>query len=146
MGNEVETEISRRRFLEGAASLALSGVALTGIPAGCARPGAGPSRRGRRRARKVLILGIDGMDAQLLPRYAAAGLMPNFKRFMDEGDFRPLRTTQPPQSPVAWSSFITGMDPGGHGIFDFVHRDPRTMAPYLSMSRVQPPERFLHLG
>jgi hypothetical protein len=43
----------------------------------------------------------------------------------------------PPQSPVAWSSFITGLDPGGHGIFDFIHRDPKTMLPYLSTSKTE---------
>jgi predicted AlkP superfamily phosphohydrolase/phosphomutase len=52
----------------------------------------------------------------------------------------------PPQSPVAWSNFITGLDPGGHGIFDFVHRDPNTMIPYLSTSRAEPSDKKLKLG
>ena len=48
-----------------------------------------------------------------------------------------MGTSIPPQSPVAWSSFITGLDPGRHGIFDFVHRDPKTMQPYLSTTRTE---------
>ncbi len=52
----------------------------------------------------------------------------------------------PPQSPVAWSNFITGTDAGGHGIFDFVHRDPETMLPYLSTSKTEDASRVLKLG
>ena len=75
--------------------------------------------------KKVVVLGIDGMDPQLLQRFVAEGRMPHFKALMAEGDFRPLQTTMPPQSPVAWSTFMTGMDPGGHGIFDFIHVDQK---------------------
>ena len=57
---------------------------------------------------------------------------------------RRSRTSIPPQSPVAWSSFITGLDPGGHGIFDFVHRDPHTMVPYLSTTRTEPAATHAH--
>ena len=57
------------------------------------------------------------------------GFLPNFKQLISEGDFKPLETTMPPLSPVAWSSFITGLDPAGHGIFDFLKRDPKTMIP-----------------
>src|SRR5690606_29799514 len=49
-----------------------------------------------------------------------------------------LGTTEPPQSPVAWSTFQTGMDASGHGIYDFVHRDPHKLEPYLSTSRTAP--------
>jgi predicted AlkP superfamily phosphohydrolase/phosphomutase len=47
---------------------------------------------------------------------------------------------------VAWSTFITGMDAGGHGIFDFVHRDPKTMIPYLSTSRAEESEKSVKIG
>lgn len=96
--------------------------------------------------KKVLILGVDGLDPKLLQEFMDAGLMPNFQQFVSEGDFKPLQTSMPPQSPVAWATFITGMDPGGHGLFDFVHRDPNTLAPYLSMSRAVPAERNLNIG
>ncbi len=97
-------------------------------------------------AKKVVILGIDGLDPRLLEEYMAGGHLPNFSRLVDEGDFSDLQTAAAAQSPVAWSTFITGMDPGGHGIYDFVHRDPGTMLPFLSMSRAVPAERTLALG
>lgn len=82
--------------------------------------------------RKLVVIGIDGMDPNLLRAYMEAGLLPNFKALADEGTFLPLGTSNPPQSPVAWSNFITGMDPGGHGVFDFLHRDPKTYLPVSS--------------
>ncbi len=96
--------------------------------------------------RKLIILGIDGMDPQLLRRYMAEGKMPNFSRLAATGSFRLLSTSIPPQSPVAWSNLITGMNSGGHGIFDFIHRDPRTMQPYFSASRVEPPKHAIPVG
>jgi predicted AlkP superfamily phosphohydrolase/phosphomutase len=95
---------------------------------------------------KLIILGIDGMDPQLLKRFMAEGKMPNFSRLAQKGSFRLLTTSIPPQSPVAWSNLITGMNAGGHGIFDFIHRDPRTLEPYFSASRVTPPKHGIHLG
>jgi predicted AlkP superfamily phosphohydrolase/phosphomutase len=95
---------------------------------------------------KLIILGIDGMDPQLLKRFIAEGKMPNFSELSSRGSFRLLTTSIPPQSPVAWSNLITGMNAGGHGIFDFIHRDPRTMQPYFSASRVEPPRHGVHLG
>jgi predicted AlkP superfamily phosphohydrolase/phosphomutase len=84
------------------------------------------------------------MDPGFLERHW--NVLPNVARLRDTGGFRRLRTTTPPQSPVAWSTFITGLDPAGHGIFDFVHRDPQTMQPYSSMSRTDPPRFKLPLG
>ena len=95
---------------------------------------------------KLIILGIDGMDPQLLKRFMAEGRMPNFSTLAQKGSFRLLTTSIPPQSPVAWSNLITGMNAGGHGIFDFIHRDPRTLQPYFSTSRVEPPKHGIHLG
>ena len=80
-------------------------------------------------AKKVFILGVDGLDPKLLQTYMDAGLLPNFKRLVEQGHFKPLQTSMPPLSPVAWSTFITGMDPGGHGVYDFIHRDPATLMP-----------------
>ncbi len=76
----------------------------------------------------MIILGIDGMDPQLLHRFMREGKMPNFAKLEAGGDFRLLTTSIPPQSPVAWSNLITGMNAGGHGIFDFIHRDPKTLS------------------
>jgi predicted AlkP superfamily phosphohydrolase/phosphomutase len=95
---------------------------------------------------KLIILGIDGMDPQLLRRFMSEGKMPNFARLAQEGSFRELATSTPPQSPVAWSNLITGMNAGGHGIFDFIHRDPKTMELYFSTSRVTPAAHSVHIG
>jgi predicted AlkP superfamily phosphohydrolase/phosphomutase len=94
----------------------------------------------------VVILGIDGMDPALLQKFVSEGRMPQFERLMKEGSFSPLGTSIPPQSPVAWSNFSTGMDPGGHGIFDFIHRDPQTYEPVFSAADVIEPGRTLSLG
>jgi predicted AlkP superfamily phosphohydrolase/phosphomutase len=95
---------------------------------------------------KVMCIGFDGMDPILLQQYLDDGVMPNFQKLIADGDFKTLETAIPPQSPVAWSNFITGMDPGGHGIFDFIHRDPKTLAPYLSAAEAMAPQRWWHVG
>jgi len=89
-------------------------------------------------ARRMIVLGVDGMDPKLLARYIAEGDVPNLGKLAEQGGLVPLGTTIPPQSPVAWSTFITGMDPGGHGLFDFVGLDRKTLSPYLSAARVEP--------
>jgi predicted AlkP superfamily phosphohydrolase/phosphomutase len=96
--------------------------------------------------KRVIVLGFDGMDYDLTKRLMAEGRMPHFSRLAREGTFGPLGTSIPPQSPVAWSSFITGKDPGGHGIFDFVHRDPATMIPYLSTTRTEQGDPMIEFG
>lgn len=110
------------------------------ISPGCSR------RESAGNGRKVIALGIDGMDPRLLHEYMQGGHMPNFQRLAREGSFRELRTSIPPQSPVAWSDVITGMNPGGHGIFDFIHRDPQTMLPYFSLAQVKAASHTLNLG
>jgi predicted AlkP superfamily phosphohydrolase/phosphomutase len=94
--------------------------------------------------KRIIVLGIDGMDPQFLERHWES--LPNLDRLRREGEFKRLGTTTPPQSPVAWSTFITGMDPGGHGIYDFVHRDPQTLAPFSSMGQTAEGGRTLSLG
>jgi predicted AlkP superfamily phosphohydrolase/phosphomutase len=96
--------------------------------------------------KRVIVLGFDGMDYGLTRRLMSEGRLPNFERLARIGSFAALATSIPPQSPVAWSNFITGMDAGGHGIYDFLHRDSLTLTPYLSTSRTEPPGRTLKLG
>lgn len=86
---------------------------------------------------RMIILGVDGMDPTMLSQFMADGDMPNLEKLADMGGFMSLGTSTPPQSPVAWSNFITGMDPGGHGIFDFIALDRTTLLPYLSAARVE---------
>ncbi len=97
-------------------------------------------------SRKVIVLGIDGLDPDLLTKFMADGKMPNFARLAAQGSFKRLTTSIPPQSPVAWSNLITGMNSGGHGIFDFIHRDPKNFQLYFSTSRVEGPRHNLRLG
>lgn len=122
-----------------AAGLSLGGVFPSALKAG-------PLIRRSGKARRVLVLGIDGMDPGLLERFMAEGIMPTFKAFGEQGHLGQLRTTTPPQSPVAWASFITGANPGKHGIFDFVHRDAATFTPYLSTSRTFAGKRSIKVG
>jgi predicted AlkP superfamily phosphohydrolase/phosphomutase len=97
--------------------------------------------------KRVIVLGFDGMDYGLTRKLMDEGKLPNFSRVAKEGAFGPLETSVPPQSPVAWSDFITGMDSGGHGIFDFLHRKPDVMVPYLSTSEASTdPSSAIKLG
>jgi predicted AlkP superfamily pyrophosphatase or phosphodiesterase len=104
------------------------------------------ARGGAFASRKMIVLGIDGLDPDLLTKYMAEGKMPNFARLAEQGSFRRLTTSIPPQSPVAWSNLITGMNAGGHGIFDFIHRDPKTFQLYFSTSKVEGPQHSFHVG
>jgi predicted AlkP superfamily phosphohydrolase/phosphomutase len=102
---------------------------------------------GRKATRtKILVLGFDGMDPHFVQTWMAEGKLPAFRRLIGAGDFRPLRTSIPPQSPVAWANFITGLDPGGHGIFDFMHRDPQTYIPTFSGSLTEEAKTTLKIG
>jgi predicted AlkP superfamily phosphohydrolase/phosphomutase len=119
------------------AALAIAGSALAAVSCGRSSEAGG---------RRVIVLGFDGMDHAVVTRLMEAGRMPNLSRLAETGGFTPLETSVPPQSPVAWSNFITGMDAGGHGIFDFLHRDPATMVPYLSTSRAETSEDCYGFG
>jgi len=95
---------------------------------------------------KLIVLGFDGMDPKLCEQMLAQGRLPTLATLRDMGGFRPLGTSTPPQSPVAWSNFITGTDPGAHGIFDFIHRNPQTLFPYESTAETESGSWPLHLG
>lgn len=95
---------------------------------------------------KVLVLGFDGMDPNIVERLMAQGRMPNFRALAERGSFSRLETGVPPQSPVAWSNFITGMNPGGHGIYDFIARDPETYLPFLSTTVTGEAKRTIKIG
>lgn len=105
---------------------------------------------GRRRTRSVIgrlvIVGFDGQDPTLTDRFLAEGRLPNFKRLTETGAYSRLRTTFPSVSPVAWSSFSTGCEPGRHNIFDFIEPDRRTYLPRLTSVRIGLVDRFLRLG
>ena len=106
------------------------------------------SRRALAKAKKkrVVILGLDGLDPDLVEEFLAEGLLPNLARLKEQGSYRRLQTTWPPLSPVAWSSFSTGTNPGKHNIFDFIARDPATYRPAISSVQIGQPRRVLKFG
>lgn len=95
---------------------------------------------------KMIILGLDGLDPHLLKIWMDMGKLPSFQKLRSMGTFTSLKTSNPPQSPVAWSNFITGMNPGGHGIFDFTHRDPERYFPVFSASISTEGSKTLSIG
>src|SRR5688572_16266078 len=81
---------------------------------------------------RVIVLGFDGVDARLTEQWMNEGKLPNLAKLREQGTFRPLRPTVPAQTPVSWSTFTTGIDPGRTGIFDFLRRDPKTYLPVFA--------------
>src|SRR6266850_3541449 len=81
---------------------------------------------------KVIVVGFDGVDARYTEQWMNEGKLPNLAKLRAQGTFRPLRPTLPAQTPVSWSTFSTGIDPGRTGIFDFLRRDPKTYLPLFA--------------
>jgi len=103
-----------------------------------------PPRKAK--TKKVVVLGLDGLDPVICERLMDAGELPNFSKLKQAGSYHRLGTSTPAMSPVAWSSFATGTDASRHGIFDFLSRDPRTYLPRLSSSHVYGEPRFVRVG
>jgi hypothetical protein len=80
-------------------------------------------------SQKLIILGFDGADAKLTEQWMNEGKLPNLAKLRAQGTFSPLRPTIPSQTPVSWSTFSTGLNPGRHGVFDFLKRDPKDYKP-----------------
>ncbi len=100
----------------------------------------------RAKIRRLVILGLDGLEPTLVDRFMAEGKMPNLAKLKEMGSYQRLGTTTPPLSPVAWSSFLTGVNPGKHNIFDFLNTNRRNYTPYLSSAEVHAPTRTFKLG
>jgi predicted AlkP superfamily phosphohydrolase/phosphomutase len=93
--------------------------------------------------KKVVVLGLDGLEPKIVEPMLEAAELPALARLRSAGGYSRLCTTFPAQTPVAWSTFATGTNPGGHGIFDFIRRDPKTYLPDLSFSRYEQRNAFL---
>ncbi len=104
--------------------------------------------RGKSKAKvkRMIVIGLDGFDPGLAQRFAAEGRMPNFQKLAAEGCFRPLATACPSISPVAWSTYATGVDASRHNIYDFLTRDPCSYMPVLSSTDIHTVPRTLNLG
>src|SRR5882762_6887447 len=93
--------------------------------------------------KKAIVIGLDGLETSIVEAMLSQGELPNLAKIRSVGSYSRLRTTSPAQTPVAWSSFATGTNPGGHGIFDFIRRDPETYLPDLALSRFERPKNIL---
>jgi predicted AlkP superfamily phosphohydrolase/phosphomutase len=134
-------EINRRDFIK-QSTIATAALAA-GLSAKSAYAGKGKGRVGR----KVIIIGIDGMDPVLSAKMMRAGRLPAFASLAEAGGFRTLGTSIPPQSPVAWANFINGAGPGSHGIFDFIHRNPENQAlPFFAAAETVAGEGYWEVG
>lgn len=132
-----KAKLDRRSFLK------RSAVTVAGLNTGLALR---PAYSGQS-AKKVIIIGIDGMDPRLSEKLMAAGQLPNLAELKRRGGYSVLGTSIPPQSPVAWANFINGAGPGSHGIFDFIHRDPaRQATPVFSMAETVSGEGYWEVG
>ncbi len=96
--------------------------------------------------KKVLVIGIDALAPDLLEKYISEGKLPNFKTLIETGSFSRLGTSNPPQSPVAWSSFATGMHPGNHGLFDFISRNQQNYLPQLQFTEIKTHTKTIKIG
>ncbi len=101
---------------------------------------------GKAKFKRAVILGFDGMDPELAERFMGEGLLPNLSKLRQRGMFSKLRTTFPAISPVAWSTFMTGVNPGKHNIYDFLARDTSNYLPFLSSAEIKGPKRKLKIG
>ncbi|HVE65938.1 MAG TPA: alkaline phosphatase family protein, partial [Thermoanaerobaculia bacterium] len=84
---------------------------------------------------RVVVLAFDGVDAALVESMMGSGRLPNLAALAARGGYTPLTPPVPPQTPVSWTSFATGLDPGGHQIFDFLKRDPADMTPTFAVAQ-----------
>ena len=139
MADTTVPKVSRRTLVKGSAAVAaLGAVGAAGLGAGNYWLGRG-SHVSRSLGKKVIVIGVDGMDPRLSEHMMKAGLLPNLEKLRAGGGFSSLGTSTPPQSPVAWANFINGAGPGSHGIFDFIHRHPQEQcAPFFSAAETVP--------
>src|SRR3990172_10726248 len=82
---------------------------------------------------RTILIGLDAFDPAFFEQLHSKGKTPNLSKFVDAGGYARLRVADPPQSEVSWTSIATGLNPGGHGLFDFVHRNPASYALNVSL-------------
>ena len=78
------------------------------------------------RSARTLVIGIDGATFDQIIPLVKGGRLPHIGALLEQGSWGPLRSTIPPVTAPAWSSFMTGVNPGRHGIYDFRYRDAGT--------------------
>ncbi len=93
--------------------------------------------------KKVIVIGLDGFEPKIAEAMMARGELPHLMKLREQGGYSRLKTTASAQTPVAWSTFSTGTNPGGHGIFDFLTRDTQTYLPLMALSRYEQKNAFV---
>jgi predicted AlkP superfamily phosphohydrolase/phosphomutase len=104
------------------------------------------SLRSEVKSEKLLILGFDGMDPGIVMSMVKRGELPNIQKFISRGSFAKMISTAPPISPCAWASFLTGLDPAGHGIFGFLNRNAETYQPYSTSAPITTASKTIGIG
>ena len=138
----MKKEYTRRDFLEqilGAGTgLFLAGNGL--FFSGCEQQK--PRSLLKSKYKRVILLGMDGLDPGIVSQLMRQGLMPNFAALSSTGSFSPLATSLPPQSPAAWATIATGNNPGHHGMYDFINRRVTDYMPDLAILKRNPENLF----
>lgn len=132
MVNKNSRRWTRRRFLK-AATIGTGLFAVRPFFIGKSRA----SNKGR-----IIMLGFDGMEPSVVDTMLERGELPNFQGLRRNGTYTHLTSTIPPQSPVAWNTFATCKNPGGHNIFDFIRRDAQNTSgpmPLVGTGKIDPP-------
>ena len=97
-------------------------------------------------SKKVVVIGMDGLDYVFTKKHIDKGELPHFKALKEQGTFSSLETVCPAESNVVWTSFYTGMNPGNHGIFDFIMRNPKNYLPFLSLTDISSEPKTWEIG
>jgi predicted AlkP superfamily phosphohydrolase/phosphomutase len=128
--------MKRRDFLKTTARASLAAISVGQFPflLGCGQKSA------ERGGSRLIILGFDGVEPSLFESWASQGKFPHMQSLIDMGSYAHLISTNPPNSPVAWSTFATGLNPGEHNIFDLIKRDPQYYLPNLATGQTEDPE------
>jgi predicted AlkP superfamily phosphohydrolase/phosphomutase len=82
---------------------------------------------------KTIIVGLDAFDPKRFEQLADQGKLPTLSKYMARGGYARFEVANPPQSEVSWTSIATGLNPGKHGLFDFVHRNPANYSLHVSL-------------
>jgi len=87
--------------------------------------------------KKIVILGLDGLSPDIVERLMGEGKLPHLARLKEKGSYRRLSTSNPSQSPIVWSCFATGVNPGKHGLFDFIKRNPENYMLEIAQTNIK---------
>ena len=82
---------------------------------------------------RAIIIGLDAFEPARFERLFESGRVPHLAKYVERKSYARFTVANPPQSEVSWTSIATGLNPGGHGLFDFVHRDPASYALNVSL-------------